>query len=45
MHHKAEAGGEEEWIKNIKHTNNRKMIVERTNSEHNKCRYVIVNKL
>jgi hypothetical protein len=34
MRHKAEVGGggEEEWIKNIKHTNNRKMIVERTNS-------------
>jgi len=33
MLYKAEVGGgEEEWIKNIKHTNNRKMIVERTNS-------------
>ena len=32
MRHKAEAGGEEEWIKNLKHTNNRKMIVETTNS-------------
>jgi len=34
MHHKAEAGGGggEEWIKNIKHTNNKKFVVERPNS-------------
>jgi hypothetical protein len=34
MRHKAEVGGGEgeEWIKNKKHTNNRMMIVERTNS-------------
>jgi hypothetical protein len=33
MRYKAEAGGgEEEWIKNIKHTNNKKFVVERPNS-------------
>jgi hypothetical protein len=31
MRHKAEVGVEE-WIKNIKHTNNKKIVVERTNS-------------
>jgi transposase len=41
MRHKAEVG-EEEWIKNIKHTNNKKTVVERTNSWHNRFRTLLV---